>query len=226
MKIIKSLIIILFGSSKTLNATVLKALYLARFSNWCKQNPVIVDKERKDMHIRVMERIGADEVIQYLEYGVFQGQSIRWWSENMKNPESEFIGFDTFEGLPEEWKGEKPKGHFTTGGQIPNINDPRCSFQVGLFQDTMVDFFSRVSTHKRKVIHMDADLFSSTLYVLSILAPMIRPGDILIFDEFHVYLDEFRAMESTFSLYPEEYSVIAANPGFNNIGYARVAIEY
>jgi Methyltransferase domain len=224
-KIIKQVLILIFGY-RLLNATLFKTLYLARFAKWCKHHPVRLDAERKGMHSRVMSHIGAGEPVQYLEFGVYQGESITWWCEQMNNPHSEFVGFDSFEGLPEEWEGEKNKGYFTTDGKVPNIADPRCSFQVGLFQDTLMEFLARISLEKRKVLHLDADLFSSTIYVLVILAPLIRPGDIIIFDEFHVYLDEFRAFEASLSLLAGNYSVIAAMAGFDYIGYSRVAIEF
>ena len=48
---------------------------------------------------------------------------------------------------------------------------------------------------KPKLIHMDADLFSSTIFVLSQLYPYLKNGDIIFFDEFNVANHEFLAFK-------------------------------
>ena len=40
---------------------------------------------------------------------------------------------------------------------------------------------------------MDADLFTATLYTLTSLAPFLKKGDIILFDEFSVPTHEFMA---------------------------------
>ena len=63
------------------------------------------------------------------------------------------------------------------GNNPPVIdNDQRHRFYQGLFQQTLPGFISTHShdLNKRLVIHMDADLFSSTLYVLTSLAPFLK----------------------------------------------------
>ena len=53
------------------------------------------------------------------------------------------------------------------------------------------------------MIHLDADLFSSTLYALTSMAPCLNTGDILFFDEFNVPNHEFLA----FKIFTESYYV-------------------
>jgi len=131
--------------------------------------------------------------VSYLEFGVASGSSFKWWVNTCKNPASRFYGFDTFEGLPEDW------GLFSKGDMhspIPEVNDSRASFYKGIFQDTMNGFLDENGAairNTRKLIHMDADLFTATLFALSQLYPYLQKGDIIMFDEFNVYDHEFMA---------------------------------
>ena len=151
--------------------------------------------------------------INYLEYGVYAGGTIRWWSEKNGSKNSTFIGFDSFEGLPETWGGNFEKGTYDTGGQIPDINDERVIFKAGWFNDTLPKF---IKTHtnllsKEKIIHIDCDLYSSTLYVLVKLGPFLKKGDILIFDEFFGFRfphTEFRAFLDFCAISKLNYEVI------------------
>lgn len=155
----------------------------------------------------------------YLEFGVANGGSFRWWVDQIKSQDVIFYGFDTFTGLPEDW-GHFKKGDMSNGNNPPMIgNDQRHHFFQGLFQQTLPGF---ISTHiqdlnKRLVIHMDADLFSSTLYVLTSLAPFLKSGDIIIFDEFNVPNHEFIAFESFINSYYFEYEVLGAVNNYYNL---------
>jgi len=136
-----------------------------------------------------------NQAIDYLELGVCGGQSFEWWVGANKNPDSRFYGFDTFEGLPENWGVFFNKGDMYAA--VPNLNDTRAEFIKGLFQETMVPFLKThpLDNGKRKVIHLDADLFSSTLFSLTMLFPYLKKDDILFFDEFNVPNHEFYALK-------------------------------
>ncbi len=59
---------------------------------------------------------------------------------------------------------------------------------------------------------MDADLYSSTIFVLTQLYPYLQPGDIILFDEFNVPLHEFKAFnEFTKAFYIELKPLGAVN---------------
>lgn len=132
--------------------------------------------------------------VDYLEFGVFGGKSFEWWVRNNTNSDSRFYGFDTFEGLPEKWGVFFGKGSMYA--EVPSLSDTRAKFVKGLFQDTLVSFLREhpMDNGRRKVIHLDADLFSSTLFALSMLFPYLKKGDILFFDEFNVPNHEFQAL--------------------------------
>jgi len=66
----------------------------------------------------IIEEVG-DEPIAYLEFGVFEGRSLRYWSRGLRNWDSELHGFDSFRGLPETFDGTYPAGHFNMNGQPP-----------------------------------------------------------------------------------------------------------
>lgn len=177
--------------------------YLCRFAKWMNEaDPVLSDKgkpfsTREQLYAAVSAHEGLDsKPLTYLEFGVAKGHSIRWWVSQNSNEESRFVGFDTFHGLPEGWR-HHPKGTFSTGGQTPEIDPKRCSFETGLFQETLLPFLRKVNLKNgpRKIIHLDGDLYGSTLYPLITLLPELNAGDILIFDEFCVVMDEFRALE-------------------------------
>jgi hypothetical protein len=131
------------------------------------------------------------------------------------NPDSRFYGFDTFEGLPEKW-GNYTKGDFFSN--IPNITDSRLKFIKGLFQDTLNNFLKDSDLNKRLIIHLDADLFSSTLFVLTTLAPFFKKGDIILFDEFNVPNDEFSALEIFCRSYYINYELLSATKNFFQVG--------
>ncbi len=152
----------------------------------------------------MLEREGLTGPIDYLEFGVSKGGSLRWWVEHSPHPESTFVGFDTFEGLPEDW-GPWPKGAFTADGKAPEIADPRCSFVKGLFQDTLPGWLIGREFKRRIVVHLDADLYTSTLMVLTQIMPRLKSGDIIIFDEFNNYLHEYRAFIDATTAYSRDF---------------------
>ena len=57
---------------------------------------------------------------------------------------------------------------------------------------------------------MDADLYSATLYTLTSLAPVLKKGDIIFFDEFAVATHEFKAFHDFVQSYYINFELIAA----------------
>ncbi len=54
---------------------------------------------------------------------------------------------------------------------------------------------------------MDADLYSSTLFALTSMAPFLREGDIIPFDEFNIPNHEFAAWSDFVRSYYIQYEV-------------------
>jgi hypothetical protein len=126
----------------------------------------------------------------YLEFGVWKGDSLRWWAEHLTDPAARLVGFDSFEGLPEDWQPEFGEGCFRTAGP-PHIPDSRVSFVVGWFGDTLSTY--EMPGHDQLVINIDCDLYSSTRQVLRWLEPYLRPGTLVYFDELADRDHEMRA---------------------------------
>ena len=150
-------------------------------------------QNRYQLHDVILSELKEMEIL-YYEFGVAAGDMIRYWSERNVHPGSRFVGFDSFEGLPESWEDKKEK-HFDQQGNFPEIKDSRVRFVKGWFQDSVYDELLRSDFDKQCVFHLDADLFSSVLYVLFQLHPKLKSGDILIFDEFSSHEHEYEALE-------------------------------
>jgi O-methyltransferase len=158
---------------------------------------------RFDLYNHVSDKYDLkNRSLDYIEFGVAAGHSFRWWVEKSKNADSRFYGFDTFEGLPEAW-GTFSKSDMASS--VPVIDDSRVRFYKGLFQESLPGFLNEwdKKDDRLTVIHFDADLFSSTLFALTAMAPYMKRGDILLFDEFNVPNHEFLA----FKIFSESYYV-------------------
>jgi len=119
----------------------------------------------------------------YLEFGVFSGTTINFIAEQMGNHKV-VHGFDSFEGLPEDW-GAIKKGTFDTEGYIPEVRE-NVVLHKGWFDETLPDFMSE-NEGPVAFLHADADLYSSTKTVLNGLHSRIVPGTIIVFDEYFNY---------------------------------------
>lgn len=214
---------------KPFEGLMLNLVYLSRLSRWISKMPKgrlndfynnrVEYQERFKLHEFVINEEIKDQAIDYLEFGVASGIAFKWWVEHNKNAESRFYGFDVFTGLPENF-GVMKKHHYNTEGETPIVNDERASFIKGLFQESLPGFLKNYSSDKRKVIHMDADLYSSTLFVITRMLPIIKSEDIIIFDEFGVPTHEFRAFTDIVSSYHLDFEILGA---VNN--YLQLAIK-
>lgn len=135
-------------------------------------------------------RVHGDEPV-YLEFGVYRGRSMRHWATALRQPRARLVGFDSFEGLPEDWQHETAQGAFYVG-EPPAIDDPRVTFVVGRFERTLEHWAP--PPHDQLVANVDCDLYSSTKVVLDWLSPHLRPGDLVYFDDLLGRDHEWRAL--------------------------------
>lgn len=120
----------------------------------------------------------------WLEFGVNSGDTINYFSQFTQDM---VYGFDSFEGLPEEWRKGFPKGYFSRSGSLPVVNE-NVHLIKGWFADTIDDFLERTPGNVG-FVHLDADLYSSTKCVLDALTrhDRIKPGCVMLFDEIFNY---------------------------------------
>jgi len=147
---------------------------------------------------------------QVLEFGVYQGLSIRFIADSMSAP---VHGFDSFRGLPKAWKADEAAGSYDAGGRIPEVPD-NVELHAGWFEQTLPPF---VANHPQPVrlMHIDCDIYSSTATVLRHTAGLLRPGSIVVFDEYGGYPGwrghEFRAWRETVMARSLRYEYLAFN---------------
>lgn len=190
------------------------------YNDWYQQNWDYSRRYNLYQHVGNAEQLFT-EPIDYLEFGVSGGSSFRWWLEHNQHAASRFHGFDTFEGLPEKW-GPFDKGAMAVALEKLNITDSRAAFYKGLFQETLIPFLNNYQSTNKRLIHMDADLFSSTIFTLSQLYRFLRPGDIILFDEFAVPQHEFLAFKIFTESFYIDYDVIGAA---NNYLFVAIKIK-
>ena len=116
-----------------------------------------------------------------MEFGVWKGKSINYMAKKM--PEITFYGFDSFEGLPEDWNmGNKlvSKGHFKVD-EMSEFNE-NVILVKGLFENTIKDW---KQNHKDPInfLNIDSDLYSSAKKILFELNDQIKVNTLIRFDE-------------------------------------------
>jgi hypothetical protein len=136
-----------------------------------------------------------------LEFGVATGRTIRHWAHLF--PGHDIYGFDGFEGIYEPWNGFNA-GHFAQ--ELPQVPS-NVRLVVGRFDATLPEWCKAHPPGFASLIHVDCDLYSATKDVFKYLRPYIKPGTIIVFDEYWNYptwqQHEFRAWQEEAS--PYEY---------------------
>ncbi len=129
-----------------------------------------------------------------VECGVYFGRSIRLMSEWTDRP---IAGFDSFEGLPESWGDREPAGAYSTGGQQPEFTD-QVSLYPGWFCDSLPEFV-QTTQPEIALLHLDCDLYTSSMDCVTHLQHSLVDGAIVLFDDllgYPGYKDhEWRALE-------------------------------
>ena len=100
----------------------------------------------------------------WLEFGVGSGHTLNLICEYRKK--GTVYGFDSFEGLPTDWRPG-----FLKGALLSKI------------ENTGATFLTVETARSISLLHIDCDLYSSTKTVFSYLGSRLTTGSIIVFDE-------------------------------------------
>lgn len=118
-----------------------------------------------------------------LEFGVEKGLSVNCLARATQRT---VHGFDSFEGLPEDWAGTaSARGAFDRRGALPKV-PANVRLHVGWFDATLPAFLAETA-EPVALLHIDCDIYSSTKTVFDLLSDRIRPGTVIVFDEYFNY---------------------------------------
>jgi len=211
-------------SSNTLHQLQMVVNYM-KLGRWMAKHNFHPDQralKRSAVFAAVAEQLRNRRVL-YLEFGVFKGTSMRYWSSTLKHPESKLHGFDSFQGLPEDWDVDGPhvKGTFNVNGEAPQIDDPRVTFFKGWFDEVLPTY--QLPDHEVLVIVVDADLYSSTRYVLRHLRPFVKAGTFIYFDDMSRPDHEPRAFEEFMKESDLHFRLVSTDYSLNTTFFECVA---
>lgn len=151
---------------------------LKKFYEQILESKVIIDK--KEYFIEIFNNLSIDGDI--VEMGVYNGESLRIIEEVF--PNDNIFGFDSFEGIPEEWITSSdhivPKNFFNLGGSFPEAL--RSTLVKGWFSEILPGYKENIN--QLKFLHIDWDLYSSTKTTLEEFNDHIKKGTLIAFDEF------------------------------------------
>lgn len=166
----------------------------------------------------------------FLEFGVWNGDSIRRIAKQVKGP---VHGFDSFRGLPEKWIDGYEEGMFSRDGILPDVPG-NVKLHVGWFEDTLSVF---VRSHSGPVafVNIDSDLYSSAATVLHELGDRIVPGTVILFDDYFNFPEwqfgEFRAWNEHVHRHKIRYRFFglsgnnSTDRSFNQYGRVAIVVE-
>jgi len=163
---------------------------------------LFTDEQLKFTHI--LEAINYIRIAElpnsYFEFGCHSARTFSAAARSaryLKMRDMEFYAFDSFEGLPEVVK--KDDGFFKTSSFSTNMTDflrllkknsglvlPKSNCIKGYYKDSLTsEVLSELP--KAGVIHIDVDLYSSTVEVLRFIKPLMVYGTVLIFDDWYCF---------------------------------------
>ena len=142
----------------------------------------------------------------YYEFGIFRGYTfLQAFKSCEKSGEGalHFYGFDSFEGLPPAEGIDVADGRFFEGqfacsmeevqqNLIDNGMDfSRATLIKGFYEDSLTEDLREQHDFKpASVVLLDCDYYSSTRTAMLWLMPYLRPGTVLLFDDWYSYSDD------------------------------------
>jgi hypothetical protein len=117
-----------------------------------------------------------------LEFGVYKGGMINY--QGKKFPELNFVGFDSFEGLQEQWSGMAPEKAFDLGGRLPGVRR-NVELVKGWFAESGPRWkMQNPASGIPLLVHVDCDTYAATVDVLEFCSDHIEHGLVIHFDDY------------------------------------------
>ena len=133
----------------------------------------------------------------WMEFGVFQGHTLsmiaKWKTLYCGNTSQPVYGFDTFQGLPTDWRPGFGRGTFAIPANT-TLNVPKNTVLVkGLFIDTLPVHLRSMDNQSKchtpvSFVHIDCDIYDGARDVLFLLGSRFVLGTVIVFDELFNYL--------------------------------------
>ncbi len=147
----------------------------------CAEDEFRCDKETRVRLLDIVLPFIASIKGDILEFGVFKGESLQTFAERC--PNRQVYGFDSFEGLPDDW-WTRPKGTFKT--DLPVIDKPNVTLVKGYFEESVPRFLENWSG-RPALVHVDCVLYKSTMASLLPIINKCQIGTVVLFDEYYNY---------------------------------------
>jgi hypothetical protein len=143
---------------------------------------VISRKTALELAVRLSYRVLGNIV----EFGVAEGDSTRILRRaltrcergQLRGAHKSIFGFDSFEGLPEQFENASPGAFACDPPEIRGVEIVK-----GYYEQSLTDQVAR-RVGPVALASLDADLYSSTLTALRWLTPLLNTGSLLLFDEY------------------------------------------
>lgn len=177
---------------------------------YMKDAMIFEDETKKDFYQYIKSKVCKDNGL-ITEFGVHKGYSINILADLF--PFKTIYGFDSFRGLPEDWKGTQfAENHFLINDK-PDVPH-NVELIVGWFDNTIEPFLEQ-HLEPMNLINIDCDIYNSTKTVLDSLTERIITGTIIVFDEYFGYNNwqdhEHRAWKDFVLENKIKYKYIAVN---------------
>ena len=159
----------------------------------------------------------------FCEFGVASGTTINYIASKTDRT---VHGFDSFEGLPENWRNDFEKGYFKRTG-LPQVRS-NVQLYKGWFDKTL-PIWSKEHPGPVAFLHLDADLYSSTKTVFDSIGHQIVPGTVIQFDEYFNYPNwqqgEYKAFQEFVAKRGVEFEYIGFCIDFQQVAVKIISLK-
>lgn len=201
-----------------------------------------LQRKYRDALQSMTQALGAENLGDYLEFGVYQGTSLSCMfaaSQDLGLKHFRLFGFDSFEGLPPTAQSEDAQvwrpGEFRSSLDYTTeylthkgVDWNRVILIKGWFDDTLTEgTIRKYNITKTSVIMMDCDLYSSTKTALAFCKPLIKDQVIIFFDDWFSrdLADKNLGERKAFEEFLKENSQFTAEE-IGNLSYTETAKVY